>query len=72
MFKILPLIVSLGLVGAGGAAVVAPNYVHNESGANAQTSANATVQSNTDSNVQDSSDLFLSARGNSSLDIDLK
>jgi len=60
MFKIVPLIISIALAGAGGAAVGIPAYL--QTNTHTQSSVNANVQNTAD--LQDSSDLFLNANTN--------
>jgi hypothetical protein len=65
MFKLIPIILSLSLMGAGGATMSVKNYYDNAAKTNLQNYMCA--GKNVGLNMQDSSDLFLKSNTNPSL-----
>ena len=70
MFKIAALIISIGIAATGGHATNNQHDLKNGSNASIQNSTSTTLQGDINANIQDSSDLFFSANGNTNLDID--
>ena len=65
MFKLIPLILSLALIGAGGVAISIQNSSNGASGASLQ--SYMYTNKNTGYNLRDSSDLFLRANAGPNL-----
>ena len=69
MFKLITVIVSLMIAVSGAVAIFNPKIFNNAINTNLQSSENTSLQNNANSSVQDSSGLFLSANGNSNLNL---
>ena len=65
MFKLIPVILSLAIMGVGGAAISVENYNNNNANVNLQNYMRA--NNNVISNLQNTSDLFLKGNTNPNL-----